>query len=49
MQIMAVEATADDVQDPEVFATLIDGLPTTPGTVMGDGAYDGSTSFIGEW
>ena len=40
MQILAVEATADDVQDPEVFATLIDGLPTTPGTVMGDGAYD---------
>lgn len=40
MQILTVEATADDVQDPEVFATLIDGLPTTPGTVMGDGAYD---------
>ncbi len=40
MQILAVEATADNVQDPKVFTTLINGLPTTPGTVMGDGAYD---------
>jgi Transposase DDE domain len=40
MQILSVESTANDVQDPEVFDTLINGLPHTPGTVMGDGAYD---------
>jgi hypothetical protein len=40
MQILAVESTANDVQDPEVFNKLINGLPCTPETVMGDGAYD---------
>jgi len=40
MQILAVESTADDVQDSEIFNTLINGLPSSPGTVMGDGAYD---------
>ena len=40
MQILAVESTADDVQDPEVFDALVDALPSTPGKVMGDGAYD---------
>lgn len=40
MQILTVESTADDVQDIEMFNNLINGLPATPGTVMGDGAYD---------
>lgn len=40
MQILAVKSTADDVQDPEVFNTLIDSLPSSLGKVMGDGAYD---------
>jgi len=40
MEILAVEVTADDVQDPEVFTSLIDALPETPSAVMGDGAYD---------
>jgi len=40
MQILAVESTADDVQDIEMFNNLINSLPTTPATVMGDGAYD---------
>ena len=40
MEILAVETTADDVQDPEVFTSLIDALPGTPSTIMGDGAYD---------
>lgn len=40
MQILAVESTADDVQDPELFDALINNLPFTPGVVMGDGAYD---------
>ncbi len=40
MQILAVEATANDVQDPEVFDNLINNLPQTPDKVMGDGAYD---------
>ncbi len=40
MQILAVESTADDVQDPEMYNHLINGLPDTPSAVMGDGAYD---------
>jgi len=40
MQILAVEATANDVQDPEVFDNLINNLPQVPDKVMGDGAYD---------
>lgn len=45
MQILAVESTADDVQDPEVFNALVDGLPIAPGTVMGDGAYDNFANY----
>lgn len=40
MQILAVESTADDVQDPEMFNDLMNGLPNTPSAVIGDGAYD---------
>lgn len=40
MQILAVESTADDVQDPEMFNALVNSLPFTPGAVMGDSAYD---------
>ena len=45
MQILAVESTADDVQDPEMFNALVDGLPIAPGTVMGDGAYDNFAAY----
>ncbi len=40
MQILAVESTADDVHDCEVFNQLIDALPKTVNKVLGDGAYD---------
>ena len=45
MQIIAVESTADDVQDPEMFTALIDALPFTPGVVMGDSAYDNFDTY----
>lgn len=45
MQILAVEATADDVQDIEMFDSLIDALPISPATVMGDGAYDAFEAY----
>ena len=40
MQILGVEATADDVHDSEVFDQLIDVLPNKINKVLGDGAYD---------
>jgi IS5 family transposase len=40
MQIIGVEATADDVHDCEVFDQLVDKLPTRINKVLGDGAYD---------
>jgi hypothetical protein len=40
MQILGVEATADDVHDSEVFDQLIDVLPNRINKVLGDGAYD---------
>ena len=40
MQILGVEATADDVHDSEVFDQLIDELPNKINKVLGDGAYD---------
>jgi hypothetical protein len=40
MQILGVEATADDVHDSEVFDQLIDTLPNKINKVLGDGAYD---------
>jgi hypothetical protein len=40
MQILGVEATADDVHDSEVFDQLIDVLPDKITKVLGDGAYD---------
>lgn len=40
MQILGVEATADDVHDSEVFDQLIDALPNKINKVLGDGAYD---------
>ena len=40
MQILGVEATADDVHDSEVFDQLIDTLPHKINKVLGDGAYD---------
>ena len=40
MQILGVEATADDVHDCEVFDQLIDVLPNKINKVLGDGAYD---------
>jgi transposase len=40
MQILGVEATADDVHDCEVFDQLIDSLPNKINKVLGDGAYD---------
>ena len=45
MQILAVESTADDVQDPEMFDALINQLPTSPGVVMDDGAYDNLNAY----
>jgi hypothetical protein len=39
MQILAVESTADDVHDCEMFDQLIDSIPGKIDTVMGDGAY----------
>ena len=45
MQILAVESTADDVQDPEMFDALINQLPASPGVVMGDGAYDNFNAY----
>ena len=38
MQILGVEATADDVHDSEVFDQLIDVLPNKINKVLGDGA-----------
>ena len=40
MQILGVEATADDAHDCEVFDQLVDKLPDTINKVLGDGAYD---------
>jgi hypothetical protein len=40
MQILGVEATADDVHDCEVFDQLLDKLPDTVDKLLGDGAYD---------
>ncbi len=40
MEILGVEATADDVHDCEMFDQLIDGLPDKINKVLGDGAYD---------
>jgi Transposase DDE domain len=40
MQIIGVEATADDVHDCEIFDKLVDTLPETTHKVLGDGAYD---------
>jgi IS5 family transposase len=40
MQILAVESTADDAHDCEVFNQLIDALPDSIDKVLGDGAYD---------
>jgi hypothetical protein len=40
MQILGVEATADDVHDSEVFDQLVDALPENITKVIGDGAYD---------
>lgn len=45
LQILAVESTADDVQDPEMFDALINQLPASPGVVMGDGAYDNFNAY----
>lgn len=42
MQILGVEATADDVHDCEVFDQLIDVLPNKVNKILGDGAYDTS-------
>ena len=39
MQILAVESTADDVHDCEVFDTLIDSIPQQIDKVLADGAY----------
>lgn len=39
MQIIAVESTADDVHDCEMFDTLIDGIPGQINKVLADGAY----------
>lgn len=39
MQILAVESTADDVHDCEVFDTLIDNIGEPIDTIMADGAY----------
>ena len=40
MQILGVEATADDVHDCEICDKLIDRLPDKINKVIGDGAYD---------
>ena len=45
MQILAVESSADDVQDPEMFDALVGALPFTPGAVMGDSAYDNFNAY----
>ena len=39
MQILAVESTADDVHDCEVFDTLIDSIPQQIDKALADGAY----------
>jgi Transposase DDE domain len=39
MQIVAVESTADDVHDCEVFDQLIDGIPGQIDKALADGAY----------
>ena len=39
MQIVAVESTADDVHDCEVFDQLIDSIPGQIDKVLADGAY----------
>ena len=39
MQILAVESTADDVHDCEVFDLLIDSIPSQIDKVLGDGSY----------
>ena len=39
MQILAVESTADDVHDCEVFNTLIDSIPEQIDKALADGAY----------
>ena len=39
MQILAVESTADDVHDCEMFDQLIDSIPGQIDKVFGDGAY----------
>jgi hypothetical protein len=39
MQILAVESTADDVHDCEVFDTLIDSIPNQIDKALADGAY----------
>jgi len=39
MQILAVEATADDVHDCEVFNQLVDTIPGQIDKALGDGAY----------
>jgi hypothetical protein len=39
MQILAVESTADDVHDCEMFDTLIDSIPGQINKVLADGAY----------
>lgn len=39
MQIVAVESTADDVHDCEVFDTLIDSIPGQIDKALADGAY----------
>lgn len=40
MQILAVESTADDVHDCEVFDQLVDRVPDKINKALGDGAYD---------
>lgn len=40
MQILAVESTADDVHDCEVFGQLVDAVPDKIDKALGDGAYD---------
>ena len=45
MQIIGVEATADDVHDCEVFDKLVDTLPEKTRKVLGDGAYDTLSAY----
>jgi Transposase DDE domain len=39
MQILAVESTADDVHDCEVFNQLVDDIPVQVDKILADGAY----------